>query len=69
MGSLRGDPRIQREISNLFDRVLGTTEAALAGGARSVEWVPPMEAFYHGGAQVTVEVAGSGEKMLASAAR
>lgn len=43
---------IQREISNLFDRVLGTTEAALAGRARSVEWVPPMEAFYHGGALV-----------------
>lgn len=43
---------IQREIRNLFDRVLGTTEAALAGGARTVEWVPPMEAFYHGGALV-----------------
>ncbi len=43
---------IQREISNLFDRVLGTTEAALTSGARSAEWVPPMEAFYHGGALV-----------------
>ncbi len=38
---------IQREIANLFDRVLGTTEAALAGGGRSAEWVPPMEALYH----------------------
>ncbi|MCS7235747.1 MAG: Hsp20/alpha crystallin family protein [Armatimonadota bacterium] len=43
---------IQREISNLFDRVLGTAEAALTSGARSAEWVPPMEAFYHGGALV-----------------
>lgn len=43
---------IQREISNLFDRVLGTTEAALGVRARTAEWVPPMEAFYHGGALV-----------------
>lgn len=43
---------IQREIANLFDRVPGTTEAALAGSGRSTEWVPPMEAFYHDGALV-----------------
>jgi HSP20 family protein len=44
---------IQREIANLFDRVLGATEAAFTSGAvRSAGWVPPMEAFYHGGALV-----------------
>jgi HSP20 family protein len=44
---------IQREIANLFDRVLGATEAAFTSGAvRSAGWVPPMEAFYHEGALV-----------------
>lgn len=44
---------IQREIGNLFDRVFGATEAALApAGTRTAYWVPPMEAFYHNGALV-----------------
>ncbi len=35
---------IQREISNLFDRFFGSTQLA---PARTVSWVPPLEAFYH----------------------